>query len=61
MQLNPKWYEHTLIFREVLKDNGGRRAGFDRRHFSYTDHVPERRNVERRRIDCQRKRSNSEN
>lgn len=27
----------------ALTDNGGRRSGFDRRQFSYTTHIPERR------------------
>lgn len=32
-----------------VKDNWGRRSGIDRRRFSYSDHVPERRiGVERR-------------
>jgi len=26
-----------------LSDNGGRRSGIDRRQFSYTKHIPERR------------------
>jgi len=30
-------------------DNGGRRCGPDRRQFSYSDHVPERRSGEERR------------
>ena len=36
-----------------LRDNGGRRSGVDRRQFSYTGYIPERRAVEdrRRRID----------
>ena len=36
-----------------LRDNGGRRSGVDRRKFSYTGHIPERRAGEdrRRRID----------
>jgi hypothetical protein len=33
--------EYTVEFN--LRDNGGRRAGIDRRHFSYTSHIPERR------------------
>lgn len=32
-----------------LRDNGGRRSGIDRRYFSYSDHIPERRGVEDRR------------
>lgn len=32
-----------------MKDNGGRRSGFDRRIFAYTLHLPERRNgIDRR-------------
>ena len=30
-------------------DNGGRRAGIDRRQFSYSGHMPERRSGEERR------------
>jgi hypothetical protein len=30
-------------------DNGGRRSGIDRRQFSYSDHVPERRSGKERR------------
>jgi hypothetical protein len=26
-----------------LRDYGGRRSGIDRRYFSYSDHIPERR------------------
>jgi hypothetical protein len=33
--------EYTVEFN--LRDNGGRRSGIDRRHFSYTTHIPERR------------------
>lgn len=32
-----------------LRDNGGRRSGIDRRYFSYSDHIPERRHAEDRR------------
>ena len=32
-----------------LRDNGGRRSGIDRRYFSYSDHIPERRQNEDRR------------
>lgn len=31
------------------KDNGGRRSGIDRRRYSYTSHIPERRSDEDRR------------
>ena len=33
----------------VLQDNGGRRIGFDRRSFSYSLHIPERRSFDDRR------------
>ncbi len=37
------------IEKMVIKDNGGRRSGVDRRQFSYTSYIPERRSgVERR-------------
>lgn len=28
-----------------LRDNGGRRSGIDRRYYSYSGHIPERRKV----------------
>ncbi|MBN1848936.1 MAG: hypothetical protein JW932_10160 [Deltaproteobacteria bacterium] len=31
------------------RDNGGRRSGMDRRRYSYTSHIPERRSDEDRR------------
>jgi hypothetical protein len=31
-------------------DNGGRRVGIERRQFSYSNHIPERRFLENRRI-----------
>ena len=34
----------------ALIDNGGRRSGFERRQFSYTNHIPERRNIQERRM-----------
>jgi hypothetical protein len=33
----------------ILHDNGGRRAGIDRRQFFYDHHIPERRSGEDRR------------
>lgn len=36
-------------------DNGGRRSGGDRRKYSYTLHVPERRNGNDRRIGKDRR------
>jgi hypothetical protein len=35
--------------RSTSKDNGGRRIGFDRRIFSYSLHIPERRSHDDRR------------
>jgi hypothetical protein len=32
-----------------LRDYGGRRSGIDRRYFSYSDHIPERRSLVDRR------------
>ena len=32
------------------KDNGGRRSGVNRRYFSYSNHIPERRQGVERRI-----------
>lgn len=38
-----------------LRDNGGRRSSIDRRRFSYSGHIPERRSGEDRRIDLDRR------
>ena len=38
-----------------LRDNGGRRSGLDRRGFSYSGHVPERRECAERRIGLDRR------
>ena len=44
----PKGFENIIMSRLVF-DNGGRRAGIDRRQFSYAIHIPERRSgVDRR-------------
>jgi len=46
--------ERAFVVRDVYVvfntgDNGGRRAGIERRRFSYSDHIPERRcGVDRR-------------
>jgi hypothetical protein len=37
-------------FKPTLYDNGGRRSGIDRRSFSYSDHIPERRRGSERRM-----------
>lgn len=39
----------------ALIDNGGRRSGVDRRQFSYTDHVPDRRFRKDRRSNIDRR------
>jgi len=38
-----------LVMIQILPDNGGRRSGVDRREFSYTSHIPERRSGKERR------------
>jgi hypothetical protein len=38
-----------------LRDYGGRRSGIDRRYFSYSDHIPERRMGENRRSQEERR------
>ena len=38
-------------------DNGGRRSGGDRRKYSYTLHVPERRNGQDRRVSKDRRKT----
>jgi hypothetical protein len=37
------------------KDNGGRRSGIERRQFSYSRHIPERRRSEDRRTGPDRR------
>jgi hypothetical protein len=39
----------------VLSDNEGRRSGFDRRVFSYTGYIPERRSDRDRRSGLERR------
>jgi len=42
-----------------LMDNGGRRSGMDRRYFSYSSHIPERRcSTDRRTHEDRRSGSN---
>ncbi|MCG6909184.1 MAG: hypothetical protein LJE94_03550 [Deltaproteobacteria bacterium] len=43
-----------------LLDNGGRRAGGDRRVFSYAMHIPERRTGDDRRTGTDRRRNKRE-
>jgi len=42
----------------ILKDNGGRRFGVDRRSFSYSLHIPERRSHDGRRKGEDRRKTN---
>lgn len=42
----------------ILKDNGGRRIGVDRRGFSYSLHIPERRSHDDRREGDDRRKAN---
>ena len=39
----------------LLTDNGGRRLGVDRRQFSYTNHIPDRRRGNDRRTGLDRR------
>jgi hypothetical protein len=41
--------DNDILERLMSLDNGGRRCGGDRRNFSYTLHIPERRNGHDRR------------
>ena len=41
--------------KHVLPDNGGRRSGIDRRQFSFTQHIPERRSGKERRSGLDRR------
>jgi len=40
---------NEILKRLISLDNGGRRCGGDRRNYSYTVHIPERRTGEERR------------
>ena len=42
---------------EVIKDNGESRIGLERRQFSYTAHIPERRSGRDRRNSLERRRA----
>jgi len=42
----------------ISKNNGGRRIGFDRRSFSYSLHIPERRSHDDRRKGDDRRKTN---
>ena len=49
--------EKDLIARRISSDNGGRRTGGDRRNYSYTLHIPERRKGKDRRTGDDRRKS----
>jgi len=40
---------------QILLDNSGRRMGIERRQFSYTAHIPERRSGKERRTGLDRR------
>ena len=45
----------NLPMKEGFLDNGGRRAGVDRRVFTYAVHIPERRMASDRRLGVDRR------
>jgi len=50
--------DNDILERLISLDNGGRRSGGDRRNYSYTLHIPERRNGnDRRSVEDRRKMS----
>jgi len=46
---------NTYDIGTFLKDNGGRRSGIERRYFSYTSFIPERRSDNDRRTSLDRR------
>ena len=47
--------EIDILEQLIILDNGGRRSGGDRRNYSYTLHIPERRNGPDRRNGTDRR------
>lgn len=47
--------ESDILERLISLDNGGRRCGGDRRNYSYTLHIPERRSGKDRRNGLDRR------
>jgi len=47
--------EIDILEQFVILDKGGRRSGGDRRNYSYTLHIPERRNGQDRRNGSDRR------
>ena len=48
--------EKDILKHLILLDNGGRRSGGDRRNYSYSMHIPERRSGKDRRSGNDRRR-----
>jgi len=44
-----------MAMNHIFPDNGGRRLGIERRQFSYTQHIPERRSGKDRRLGNDRR------
>jgi len=49
--------ENDILEQLVMLDNGGRRSGGDRRNYSYSLHIPERRSGSDRRSGRDRRKS----
>jgi len=49
--------ENDLLAQRISSDNGGRRTGGDRRNYSYTLHIPERRKGKDRRTGDDRRKA----
>jgi len=47
--------ENDILEQLVIPDNGGRRSGGDRRNYSYTLHIPEKRSGKDRRNGTDRR------
>jgi len=47
--------ENNILEQLLTLDNGGRRSGGDRRNYSYTLHIPERRSGQDRRNGIDRR------
>ncbi len=48
---------NDIVEQQISLDNGGRRSGGDRRNYSYTLHIPERRKGKDRRSGYDRRES----
>lgn len=54
---SPSMDMNEYLERFRLKENGGRRLGFDRRRHEYTSYIPERRSGNDRRIGGDRRKA----